>query len=91
MMRATSADTLETGCEITLSVDVTNTGARDGDEVVEFYVRHLGSKVERPARELKGFGRINIPRGQTRTVSVPLKAESPVSYTHLTLPTTERV
>ena len=70
-----SSNTLKAGGEITLSVDVTNTGARDGDEVVEFYVRHLGSKVERPARELKGFGRINIPRGQTRTVSVPLQAE----------------
>ena len=72
----TSSRALKAGGEITVSVDVTNTGARDGDEVVEFYVRHLGSKVERPARELKGFGRVNIPRGQTRTVSVPLRAES---------------
>ena len=71
-----SAEELKAGGEITLSVDVTNTGARDGDEVVEFYVRHLGSKVERPLRELKGFGRINIPRGATRTVTVPLKADS---------------
>jgi beta-glucosidase len=71
-----SADAVKAGGEITVSVDVTNSGARDGDEVVEFYVRHLGSKVERPARELKGFARIHIPRGQTRTVSVPLKAVS---------------
>ncbi len=71
-----SSDTLKVGREITVSVDVTNTGARDGDEVVEFYVRHLGSKAERPMRELRGFGRVNIPHGQTRTVSVPLKAES---------------
>ena len=71
-----SSKALLGGGAITISVDVTNTGARDGDEVVEFYVRHLGSKVERPARELKGFGRVNIPHGQTRTVSVPLKAES---------------
>ncbi|MGO9009131.1 MAG: glycoside hydrolase family 3 C-terminal domain-containing protein [Bryobacteraceae bacterium] len=72
----TSSRRLKAGGAITVSVDVTNTGARDGDEVVEFYVRHLGSKVDRPARELKGFGRVNIPQGQTRTVSVPLKAES---------------
>ena len=71
-----SAGSVKAGGEITLSVDVTNTGARDGDEVVEFYVRHLASKVERPARELKGFGRVNIPHGATRTVSVPLKADS---------------
>jgi len=72
----TSANRLQAGSEVTVSVDVTNTGARDGDEVVEFYVRHLGSKVDRPARELKGFSRVNIPRGQMRTVTVPLKAES---------------
>jgi beta-glucosidase len=72
----TSSQALKAGGEITVSVDVTNAGARDGDEVVEFYVRHLGSKVDRPARELKGFGRVNIPRGRTRTVSAPLKAES---------------
>jgi len=72
----TSSPALIAGGKITISVDVTNTGARDGDEVVEFYVRHLGSKVDRPARELKGFGRVNIPRGQTRTISAPLKAES---------------
>ena len=74
-LRSSSKALLGSG-EITISVDVTNTGARDGDEVVQFYVRHLGSKVERPARELKGFGRVNIPHGQTRTVSVPLKAGS---------------
>jgi beta-glucosidase len=72
----TSSPALEAGGEVTISVDVANTGARDGDEVVEFYVRHLGSKVERPARELKGFRRVNVPRGQTRTVVVPLKGES---------------
>jgi beta-glucosidase len=72
----TGSGALKAGGEITVSVDITNTGSRDGDEVVEFYVRHLGSRVERPARELKGFGRVNIPRGKTRTVSVPLKAES---------------
>ncbi|MGB7758897.1 MAG: glycoside hydrolase family 3 C-terminal domain-containing protein [Bryobacteraceae bacterium] len=72
----TSSPALKAVGEITVSVEVTNTGSRDGDEVVQFYARHLGSKVDRPARELKGFGRVNIPRGQTRTVSVPLKAES---------------
>ena len=74
-----SAGTLKPGGEVTLSVDVANTGSRDGDEVVQFYVRHLGSKVERPAKELRGFQRVAIPRGQTRSVSVPLKADA-LSY-----------
>jgi len=71
-----SAKKLKAGGEMTVSVDVTNTGARDGDEVVELYVRHLRSKVDRPAHELKGFQRVHLARGQTQTVTVPLKAES---------------
>ncbi|HEX4319532.1 MAG TPA: glycoside hydrolase family 3 C-terminal domain-containing protein, partial [Acidobacteriaceae bacterium] len=59
---------------VTCSVDVTNTGPRDGDEVVQMYVKHLDSKVERPIHELKGFERVTIARGQTRKVSIPLKA-----------------
>jgi len=39
-------------------VDVTNTGSRDGDEVVQLYVRHVGSKVARPQEELRGFERV---------------------------------
>jgi beta-glucosidase len=70
----TSAATLKSGGRVTLSVDVTNAGERDGDEVVQFYIRHLGSKVVRPHQELKGFQRVFIPRGQTRTASVSLKA-----------------
>jgi beta-glucosidase len=46
----------------------------DGDEVVEMYVHHLGSKVERPIKELKGFERVAIPRGETRKVTFVLKA-----------------
>ena len=60
---------------VTCTVDVTNSGAIDGDEVVEMYVRHLGSKVERPIKELKGFERVAIPRGETRKVTFNLKAK----------------
>jgi beta-glucosidase len=55
-----------------VSVDVTNTGARAGDEVVQLYVAHEGSKVERPAEALKGFQRLHLDAGQTRTVTMPL-------------------
>ena len=59
---------------VTVSVNVTNTGDRQGDEVVQLYVKHLGSKVERPSRELKGFQRITLKPNETKTVELPLKA-----------------
>lgn len=57
---------------ISVSVDVTNTGQRAGEEVVQMYVRHLGSAVERPIQELRGFRRIALEPGQTQTVTLPL-------------------
>jgi beta-glucosidase len=57
-------------------VDVTNTGKRQGDEVVQLYVKHLNSSVDRPIKELKGFRRVTLAPGQTRTVTLPLKAET---------------
>ncbi len=59
---------------VSVTVDVTNTGARDGDEVVQLYVKHLGSKVERPLKELKGFERIFLGKGQSATVGFTVKA-----------------
>jgi beta-glucosidase len=61
---------------LTVSVDVTNTGNRAGDDVVEMYVKHLGSKVERPREELKGFRRVTIQPNETKTVEIPLKAST---------------
>jgi len=60
---------------MTVSVNVKNTGARDGDEVVQLYVSYPGSKVERPIKQLKGFKRVFIPAGKTVTVNIPLKAQ----------------
>jgi beta-glucosidase len=62
--------------EVTVSVDVKNTGGRDGDEVVQMYVAHIGSAVARPRQELKGFSRVRVRAGETRTVTLPLKASS---------------
>jgi beta-glucosidase len=61
--------------QLTVSVDVKNTGSRPGDEVVQLYVSHLGSKVERARQELKGFQRIAIQPNQTKTVTLTVKAE----------------
>ena len=55
-------------------MDVTNTGTVAGDAVVQLYVKHLGSKVERPSEELKGFQRVALKPGETKTVEIPLKA-----------------
>ena len=59
---------------MTVRVDVSNTGARAGDEVVQLYVRHVHSDVERPKKELKGFRRITLQPGETQTVALPLAA-----------------
>src|SRR5580692_1644705 len=58
---------------VNVSVDVTNTGSRAGDEVVQLYVHHLRSVVSRPTEELKGFQRVSLAPGETRTVTLPLK------------------
>ena len=71
----TSAPSLAAGDTVVVSVDVTNTGARAGDEVVQLYVRHPGSRVDRPLRELKGFARVPLRPGETRTVRLPLPAD----------------
>jgi beta-glucosidase len=52
-----------------ITVDVTNTGDRVGDEVVQLYVSHENSKVVRAIKELKGFSRITLRAGETRAVS----------------------
>ncbi|MEJ2079910.1 MAG: glycoside hydrolase family 3 C-terminal domain-containing protein [Acidobacteriota bacterium] len=60
---------------VTVSVDVTNTGRRAGDEVVQMYVSHLDSQVPRPLKELRGFRRVTLEPGETRTVELPLKGK----------------
>ncbi|RPJ25704.1 MAG: beta-glucosidase [Chloroflexi bacterium] len=71
-----SAGTIHPDETATLSVDVTNTGGRVGDEVVQFYVRDvLSERVTRPVKLLKGFQRITLQPGETRTVTFPVGRE----------------
>ena len=49
-----------------MTVDVTNTGARAGDEVVQLYVHDVVSSVTRPVKELRGFERVTLKPGETR-------------------------
>ncbi|AVR43989.1 beta-glucosidase [Christiangramia fulva] len=69
-----STENLKKGETATLSVEVTNTGKRNGEEVVQLYIKHLNSSVKRPAKELKGFKRVPIKAGETKTIKLPLKA-----------------
>jgi beta-glucosidase len=58
---------------VQVTVKVKNTGKRASDEVVQMYVQHLGSKVDRPILELKGFKRVSIEPGAERDVTLELK------------------
>jgi beta-glucosidase len=71
-----SSETLAEGDTIEVSVDVTNTGGRAGDEVVQLYVEFPNSAVTRPRRDLKGFDRVRLQPGETRTVSFRLPASA---------------
>jgi beta-glucosidase len=64
--------TMRPGETLTASVTVTNSGARDGEEVVQLYVRDLVGSVTRPVKELKGFEKINLKKGEKRTVRFTL-------------------
>ncbi len=61
-------------------VDVTNTGPRAGDEVVQMYIRDTVSSVTRPVKELKGFQRITLSPGETKTVSLEIAPEHLAFY-----------
>jgi beta-glucosidase len=60
---------------VTVGVDVTNTGARAGDEIVQLYVRDLEAFVSRPVKELRGFKRLTLGPGERRRVSFELAIE----------------
>ncbi len=68
-----SAPSIGAGGTITASATITNTGARAGEEVVQLYVRDLVGSVTRPVQELKGFEKIMLEPGESRTVNFTLR------------------
>ncbi len=62
--------------KLTVSVDVTNTGNRDADETVQMYIRDMVGSVSRPVEELRGFKRVHLAKGETKTVSFDITAET---------------
>jgi beta-glucosidase len=53
---------------VTVSVDVKNTGKRQGEEVVQLYIHDLSPKIDKPVRELKGFSKVALQPGETKQV-----------------------
>jgi beta-glucosidase len=70
----TSARELKADAFLDVDVDLRNTGSRDGEEVVQLYVQHVGSRVSRPERALKAFQRVEVPKGASRTVRLRVAA-----------------
>lgn len=64
------------GENLSVSVDVTNTGCTQGKEIVQFYIRPVQTSIDRPVRELKGYGKIDLAPGETGTVTTILDRRS---------------
>ena len=67
-----SRGTMTADGTVTVSVDVTNTGNVAGAEIVQFYIADPEASVDRPVKELKGFGKVFLAPGETKTVSAVL-------------------
>ena len=70
-----SKNTIGDGGTVTLTIPVSNAGQRDGDEVVQVYLRCMADK-EGPHYTLRAFKRVHIPAGETKQVTIPLTYES---------------
>ncbi len=68
------------GDSLAVEVEVTNTGERPGSEVVQLYVEPLAPRLARPVRELKGFAKLALEPGASRTVSIELGARAFACY-----------
>jgi len=82
--------------KLTVSVDLTNTGTRDGEEVVQMYLRHLDSRFKRPLKDLRGFERVAVQAGQSVVVTMEIGPEElsiydPESGAYVTEPGTYEI
>jgi beta-glucosidase len=71
-----SVATIAPNGEASVSVNVTNSGDMAGDEIVQMYIRDKISSVTRPVKELKGFERVSLQPGETKTVEFPITREA---------------
>ena len=70
-----SSKQLNADGKLTASVTVTNTGNYDADEIVQFYIRDLVGSITRPVKELKGFERIHLKKGESKQVTFTITPE----------------
>ena len=66
--------------KVEVKVDVTNVGKRAGEEVAQLYVGYNGSKVDRAVKDLKGFGKLALEPGQTKTLALEVKVKDLAYY-----------
>ncbi len=71
-----SAPQIGPGAGVTVSVDVTNVGDREGDEVVQLYIRDQVASVTQPIKVLKGFQRVSLKPGERKTVAIALDPDA---------------
>lgn len=70
----------QTEDQISVTVDVTNTGKLKGSEVVQLYVEPVDPKIGRPIKELKNFDKIELEAGKTSSVTIPVSIKEATSY-----------
>jgi len=70
-----SSDKMSSNDKVTVSVDIANTGNYDGKETVQLYIRDVIGSVTRPVRELKGFKKIALKKGEKQTVTFEISVE----------------
>ena len=75
-----SSTTFNQGEAVTVTVEVTNSGKMDGEEIVQLYIRDKVSSATRPVKELKGYQRVALKSGETKTVSFTIDDESLAFY-----------
>jgi len=75
-----SETTLNKNSTVTVAVQITNTGDVDGEEIAQLYIRDNVSSVTRAVKELKGYKRVALKAGETKTVSFSIDAESLAFY-----------
>ena len=73
-------ETISKDGEVQISVDITNTGDMAGEEICQLYIGYNNSSVERAVKDLKGFTKIQLNPGESKTVNIRLKAEDLAYY-----------
>ena len=66
--------------EIEISVDITNIGNMAGEEIAQLYIGYKSSSVDRPIKDLKGFGKVTLEPGETKTLTIQLKTADLAYY-----------